>query len=72
MTEKTFPAAEDNRDGWFTSSYTNPAGSCVEVKFVRDGILVRDSKDIRADRPIISVGSANWRAFRETVIRPES
>jgi hypothetical protein len=67
MSDKSVPASPDSRDGWFTSSYTNGGGSCVEVKFGRDAILLRDSKDRRADRPIIAVGSAAWRTFLDAV-----
>lgn len=72
MTDRNAPASSADRDGWFTSSYTNAGGSCVEVKFAGDAILVRDSKDRRADRPIMAVGTAGWRAFLDTVVRPES
>jgi hypothetical protein len=59
-------------DRWFTSSYSDAGGSCVEVKFTRSAIMVRDSKDKRVDRPIMAVGSAGWRAFLDAVTGPES
>lgn len=67
MSDENVPAASASRGGWFTSSYSNATGSCVEVKFSRNAILVRDSKDGRVDRPIIAVGSAGWRAFLDAV-----
>jgi len=51
-------------DGWFVSSYTNGGGACVEVKFAASGvILVRDSKDRRFERPIMSLPSHGWAAL---------
>ncbi|GGP71335.1 DUF397 domain-containing protein [Saccharothrix coeruleofusca] len=50
------------RTGWFKSSYSNPAQSCVEVRF-DDGIVrVRDSKADGAG-PVIAVSAASWKAF---------
>lgn len=72
MSDKNVPAASTGRGGWFTSSYSNATGSCVEVKFSRNAILVRDSKDRRVGQPIIAVGAAGWRAFIAAVTRPDS
>jgi hypothetical protein len=57
MTDSTAVAP---REGWFTSSYTNGSGACVEVKFDTGAVLVRDTKH---RRPIISVTTAGWSAF---------
>jgi hypothetical protein len=58
------PAATGDRDGWFVSSFSNGAGSCVEVMFAAPGaILVRDSKDQRHDRPIMGMPSPAWAAL---------
>lgn len=48
--------------GWFTSSYSNDGG-CVEVNLDAGGILVRDSKDQRADRPVLGISSDAWSSF---------
>ncbi|HEV3358369.1 MAG TPA: DUF397 domain-containing protein [Pseudonocardiaceae bacterium] len=72
MIDENVPAPPAGRDGWFTSSYSNATGSCVEVKFARDAIMVRDSKDKRVDRPIMAIGGAGWRAFLDAVTGPES
>jgi Domain of unknown function (DUF397) len=61
------PVSTQDRDGWFTSSYTNATGSCVEVKLGLDAVLVRDSKDRRAVRPIIAVPSASWVSFLDNI-----
>jgi hypothetical protein len=56
------------RDGWFTSSYTNGTGACVEVKFGDSIVLVRDSKDRRdTDRPILTVAPPGWSTFLNTL-----
>jgi hypothetical protein len=67
---KSISASSNGRGEWFTSSYTNGTGSCVEVKFSYSATLVRDSKDGRDDRPIISVGAEGWRSFLDTVVHP--
>ncbi|WP_291414200.1 DUF397 domain-containing protein [Actinophytocola sp.] len=57
-----------DRDGWFVSSYSGASGgACVEVKFAVDTTLVRDSKDVRADRPVIGLSSTGWNSFLNTV-----
>ncbi|SEQ76444.1 DUF397 domain-containing protein [Lentzea albida] len=53
--------------GWFTSSYTNASGSCVEVNLGAHSVLVRDSKDRRADQPVMRVSSAAWTSFVKQV-----
>jgi Domain of unknown function (DUF397) len=58
------PASAGDGDGWFVSSFSNGAGSCVEVKFAAPGaILVRDSKDRRHDQPIIGMPARAWVAL---------
>jgi hypothetical protein len=47
---------------WFTSSYTNAAATCVEVRFDGDAVLVRDSKN-RAHGPTLAVTTTEWAAF---------
>jgi hypothetical protein len=54
---------ESSEDGWFVSSFSNGAGSCVEVKIGPGAILVRDSKDRRRERPIIGLPSHGWAAL---------
>lgn len=50
-----------DKDGWLVSSFSNGAGSCVQVNFATQGeIMVRDSKDRRATSPIISMSSRGW------------
>lgn len=57
--------------GWFVSSFSNAAGSCVEVRFAAPGtVLVRDSKDRRGDRPIIGLPGTGWAALLDNVTRP--
>jgi hypothetical protein len=57
-----------DEDGWFVSSFTNGSGSCVQVKFGDQGtILVRDSKDLRAASPIISMPSRGWVSLLKNV-----
>lgn len=57
-------ATPRDEDGWFVSSFTNGAGSCVQVKFAEQPtILVRDSKDRRASSPIMSMPAHGWTAL---------
>ncbi|MEV4058455.1 DUF397 domain-containing protein [Amycolatopsis sp. NPDC049688] len=67
MDKKIEPVATSRQDNWFKSSYSNATGSCVEVNFIRDSILIRDSKDQRPDSPNIGVGTAQWAAFLDVV-----
>jgi hypothetical protein len=63
-------ASPTDCDGWFVSSYTNGGGACVEVKFADPGvILVRDSKDRRNQRPIMSLPSHGWAALLGNVTK---
>ncbi|ATL70257.1 DUF397 domain-containing protein [Nocardia terpenica] len=51
-----------DRPGWFKSTYSKDATSCVEVRFAEDLVLVRDSKYTGpADKqPIVSLSAAQW------------
>jgi hypothetical protein len=46
---------------WFTSSYSNGQGECVEVAMTGGQVAVRDSKN--PDGPAIAVAAAAWTAF---------
>jgi Domain of unknown function (DUF397) len=70
LTDKNYApgATGDDQDGWFVSSFTNGGGSCVEVKFATQGVvLMRDSKDRRDDRPIVGFSSEAWSSLLENV-----
>lgn len=45
---------------WRKSTFSNQGG-CVEVRFSRCGVQVRDSKD--PHRPVLEFGEAEWVAF---------
>lgn len=63
MTERDFSTPVGNRNGWIKSSYSNSGASCVEVKMDRGTVLVRDSKDRRAGRPVLRLGTREWALF---------
>lgn len=49
---------------WRKGSYSNSAGAaCVEANCGVGLFFVRDSKDRRADRPVITVCPHGWRAL---------
>ncbi|MET7770434.1 DUF397 domain-containing protein [Nocardia sp. NPDC005366] len=54
---------------WFTSTRSNNGNQCVEVRFVGDAVLVRDSKyrrdpaNLLAEEPIITVTANEWTSF---------
>jgi hypothetical protein len=53
---------------WFTSSYSNNGGKCVEVARVGDGsglVPVRDSKD--PSGPALTFTAPAWTAFLTAV-----
>ncbi|WP_410673019.1 DUF397 domain-containing protein [Amycolatopsis sp. cmx-4-68] len=70
MTEKSQATSAPRRDGWFKSSYSNAGGSCVETLLSSGAALVRDSKDRRADQPVIELSPAAWTSFLR-VVTPE-
>ena len=55
-----------DRNGWFTSSFSSNANQCVEVRFDGEFVSIRDSKYRRnptnqpAREPIITVTAAHW------------
>ncbi|MGH3718110.1 MAG: DUF397 domain-containing protein [Pseudonocardiaceae bacterium] len=55
--EPRTPAAS----GWFKSSWSGPAGECVEINFDHpDGLVrIRDSKE-RGEGPTLSVPDSQW------------
>jgi hypothetical protein len=62
-------APTQDKDGWFTSSYSNGSGTCVEVKFDHGTVLVRDTKN-RHDAtgsPMIAMAPGGWAAFLNAV-----
>ena len=56
--------------GWFKSTRSSTNDNCVEVKFVRDSVQIRDSKYTGdpAARPIITVSPAEWTSFLGSTI----
>ncbi|ONM49053.1 DUF397 domain-containing protein [Nocardia donostiensis] len=68
-------AADRRRDvtGWFTSTRSNNGNQCVEVRFDRGVVLIRDSKfrrhlaQRRGAEPVITVTAGEWTAFLRTV-----
>ena len=51
--------------GWFKSSYSNDSQTCVEIRYVSDRVLVRDSKyrGLPDARPILGFEGESWSAF---------
>jgi hypothetical protein len=55
--------------GWFKSSFSKDANSCVEVRFTDGMVFVRDSKYLRdpsndpALQPTIALSAESWTAF---------
>jgi hypothetical protein len=67
LTSKNSSVSRCGGKGWFKSSYSNSGGSCVEVNLGADATLVRDSKDRRADQPVLCVSREGWSAFLNAV-----
>lgn len=69
MINENTPARDE--EGWFLSSFTNGAAACVQVKFAGPGtVLVRDSKDRRADTPILNMPSRGWASLLRDINVP--
>lgn len=47
--------------GWFKSSFSDDGGSCVQVRFIRELVQVRDSKDVTG--PVLVFNRGEWEAF---------
>ncbi|WP_405166536.1 DUF397 domain-containing protein [Nocardia sp. NBC_01499] len=57
---------ETGHRGWFKSSFSKDANSCVEVRFSDDGTVhIRDSKyqGRRDDQPTIAIPADDWDEF---------
>ncbi|MFL6123423.1 DUF397 domain-containing protein [Actinophytocola sp.] len=50
---------------WLKSSFSDHNGSCVEVALLGTAVGIRDSKD--TGWPHLTVGSAGWAAFIESL-----
>jgi hypothetical protein len=53
-----------DRDNWYTSTYTGPNNDCVEVSPGRL-VLVRDTKD--RPGPVLALPLAAWREFTASI-----
>ncbi|MFF0491854.1 DUF397 domain-containing protein [Nocardia sp. NPDC004068] len=69
----------DIRRGWRKSTFSNNGGaSCVEVNFVGNQVLVRDSKYLRdsandpATQPVLSMSATLWPSFCTHSMNPTS
>ncbi|MGH3897502.1 MAG: DUF397 domain-containing protein [Pseudonocardiaceae bacterium] len=68
MTKERHPmlSGAQDRDGWFTSSFSSNANQCVEVRFDGEFVSIRDSKywpnptNHPAREPTITVTAAHW------------
>lgn len=52
---------QDPQLAWFTSSYSQPSGDCVQVALTPEAVLVRDSKD--QPGPVLRIPAAEWKSF---------
>ncbi|WP_116051833.1 DUF397 domain-containing protein [Amycolatopsis palatopharyngis] len=63
------PPRQSVRRDWFKSRSSSSTGSCVEVKFDGDRVLIRDSKNRLNSasspdlEPVITVTAAQWAVF---------
>lgn len=49
---------------WRKSSKSAQAGNCLEIAELPENLIgVRDSKDTRPDRPVLTVSRTNWDSF---------
>ncbi|MQY20709.1 DUF397 domain-containing protein [Nocardia macrotermitis] len=59
---------------WFKSSFSRDAATCVEVRFTRTTVLIRDSKYFHnpanppAAQPIITIPIESWTRFLDLVL----
>ncbi len=69
MTTTTRESRTPASGGWFKSSWSAPAGECVEINFDHRGGLVhiRDTKD-RGAGPTISVTGQQWTVLLDEIV----
>ena len=58
----------ETHTSWRTASVCH-TGSCVQVAFFEDSVMVRDSKDPNGPRLVIT--PADWRSFLDGVKKDE-
>ncbi|OOC07718.1 DUF397 domain-containing protein [Amycolatopsis azurea] len=63
MNNTELPPTTKNPGGWFKSSYSNAAGSCVEVRILHESVLLRDSKDRAENQPTFEFSPKSWNSF---------
>ncbi|MFD0553541.1 DUF397 domain-containing protein [Streptomyces rectiviolaceus] len=51
---------------WCRSSHSGDEGDCVEVAFVREAVIVRDSQNPSGPRVVFSV--ERWQAFLNALV----
>lgn len=65
---RTPPGAGELR--WYTSTHSQPdSGSCLEAAWMRDTLLLRDSRCRQG--PVLRIDAAAWQAFLDGVRRDE-
>ncbi|MFF2377112.1 DUF397 domain-containing protein [Streptomyces xiamenensis] len=47
---------------WFTSSYSNNGGNCIEVAHLETQVVIRDTKQAGVG-PVLAMPAAAWAAF---------
>ncbi|MGW6332366.1 DUF397 domain-containing protein [Nocardia rhamnosiphila] len=52
---------------WFTSSYSQAGGECVEVAHLGDAVGVRDSKNVTG--PVLVFAPEEWDGFLQRISR---
>ncbi|WIX88166.1 DUF397 domain-containing protein [Amycolatopsis sp. DG1A-15b] len=68
--DKSFAASTDGE--WIKAGRSNKRAFCVELLLVPgEAAMVRDSKDLRADAPILTFSPVAWQAFLNHLNRVE-
>lgn len=57
-------------DGWYKSTFSKDANSCVEIAHRAEAVLIRDNKYIGPadDQPIVSVRPDLWSTFLDRAV----
>ena len=79
LSDKRATTEANPKQGWFKSSYSSSACTCVEVRFdprgrvgIRDSKYLLDQANCRLDQPVIMMSMATWERLSGDLLTDQS